>query len=52
MNELDDLSNKLSSIALHPNGEPGTSTSSEASEQSEMQILEGLRGIIEKLNIE
>ncbi|KAI8577836.1 hypothetical protein K450DRAFT_250261 [Umbelopsis ramanniana AG] len=52
MIELDDLSNKLSSIALHPNGGPGASASSQASEQSEMQILEGLREIIEKLNIQ
>ncbi|KAG2173419.1 hypothetical protein INT44_008771, partial [Umbelopsis vinacea] len=51
MNELEDLSNKLSSIALHPNGGLGTSASSDASEQSEMKILEDLREIIEKLNL-
>jgi hypothetical protein len=52
MNELDDLSNKLSSIALQPNSEASTSAPSEANDQSEIQILEGLREIIEKLNIE
>lgn len=51
MDELDDLSQKLSNIALQPGCQTSATTSSQTGDQSELAILEGIRGIIEKLNI-
>lgn len=51
MDELDDLSQKLSNIAIQPGCQTSATTSSQTGDQSELAILEGIRGIIEKLNI-
>jgi hypothetical protein len=51
MDELDDLSQKLSNIALQSGCPTTATTSSQTDDQSELAILEGIRGIIEKLNI-
>jgi hypothetical protein len=49
IDELDGLSQKLSNIAIQP--QASGDTTQDSKEQSELEILEGIRGIIEKLNL-
>ncbi|KAG2178820.1 hypothetical protein INT43_001666 [Umbelopsis isabellina] len=49
IDELDGLSQKLSNIAIQP--QASHSATQDNNDQSELEILEGIRGIIEKLNL-
>lgn len=50
IDELDGLSQKLSNIAIQPQAS-SNSAAQDNNDQSELEILEGIRGIIEKLNL-